>query len=44
MRRFIEWVRGWAITLDIRINDPELYKALTRPHVPSDFYEVRRPE
>lgn len=45
MRRFIEWVRGWTITLDIKFNHPELYRELTKPYDIdlTNFREVDRP-
>lgn len=46
LRRIIAWVQGWTVTLDIRINHPELYRDLTRPYDTQDlsnFIEVERP-
>ena len=28
MRKIIEWFRGWLITWDIRLHNPELYREL----------------
>jgi hypothetical protein len=39
----IEWVRGWVITLDIKFNNPELYRALTQELDGTDFGEVGPP-
>lgn len=43
MRRLIAWISGWTTTLDIMINDPELYKILKTPFNPDEFEEVGRP-
>lgn len=43
MRRLIAWIQRWTTTLDIMINDPELYKILTTPFNPDEFEEVGRP-
>ena len=44
IRNFIDWVHGWIVTLDIRFNNPELYRALTQPVLPEDLAEAPRPE
>lgn len=43
IRQFVAWMSGWIVTLDIMINDRELYRELTRPLDMSDFGEVNPP-
>lgn len=47
LNRLIEWVKRWTTTLDIKFNNPELYRALARSYDPQtewdDFIEAERP-
>lgn len=43
VKAVISWARGWITTIDIRLNDPELYRELTRPADPADFTEAGPP-
>jgi hypothetical protein len=43
IRRFTAWVQGWTATLDIRFNNPELYRELTQRFTPEDLVEVSDP-
>lgn len=47
LRRLIQWVQGGIVTLDIKFNHPELYRALTRPYDMQkewdSFIEAERP-
>lgn len=43
-RKFTDWVRGWIATLDIMINNRELYRYLKGHLVPEDLVDAPRPE
>lgn len=43
-RKFADWVRGWIATLDIMINNRELYRYLKGHLIPEDLADAPRPE
>lgn len=44
LRRLIDWVHGWLITLEIRFRTPELYRQLRSRPGDDDPIEVGPPE
>lgn len=47
MRRLIDWLHGWAVTLDIMLFDRELYRQLrdwSDIGIENDFIEVEAPK